>query len=171
MTPEPRWQQAASLAARAHATQTRKDGCTPYIAHPMRVALTVATRFGCADDHVLCVALLHDVIEDTTLDYDDVAGAVGAAIADDVASLTKDMRLPEAEREAAYDAGLASASWAARLVKLADVYDNLHDAWSSESRQRAINKARRAIGLAAGEPRLDAARALVEALLDRTVGT
>ena len=39
----PLWHDAAALAARAHRSQIRKDGCTPYMAHPTRVALIVAT--------------------------------------------------------------------------------------------------------------------------------
>ena len=42
------WQQAASFAARFHRHQTRKDGLTPYIAHPFRVAMTVRDIFGVA---------------------------------------------------------------------------------------------------------------------------
>ncbi|MEM2124123.1 MAG: HD domain-containing protein [Methanolinea sp.] len=53
---------AAGIAARAHAGQARKDGITPYIVHPARVA-TLAARFG--GDHVAIVsAWLHDVFED-----------------------------------------------------------------------------------------------------------
>ena len=37
----PPWQKAASAAARFHRHQFRKDGATPYVAHPFRVAMTV----------------------------------------------------------------------------------------------------------------------------------
>src|SRR5687768_1806066 len=121
------WQQAASFAARAHAGQLRKDGRTPYVAHPVRVALTVRHVFGIDDETALVAALLHDVIEDTKTDYDDLAEEFGRDAADAVAALTKDGRLPEPEREAAYDRQLSAASWQARLVKLADVYDNFCD--------------------------------------------
>ena len=40
--PERLWMRAASFAARAHGAQRRKDGLTPYFAHPARVAVTVA---------------------------------------------------------------------------------------------------------------------------------
>ena len=58
MTTTALWQNAASLAARAHRDQIRKDDRTPYVAHPMRVTLTVACVFGCTDETVLAAALL-----------------------------------------------------------------------------------------------------------------
>src|SRR5688500_19144302 len=95
------WQRAASFAARFHQGQLRKDGTTPYIAHPFRVAMTVRDVFGVDDPIALAAALLHDVIEDTTADYDDLEREFGAEVARVVAALTKDMRLPEAARETA----------------------------------------------------------------------
>src|SRR5688500_2703577 len=96
----PMWQRAAAMAARLHQGQMRKDGKTPYIAHPMRVALTVRDIFGVDDPVALAAALLHDLIEDTTADYDDVAKEFGPEVANVVAALTKDMRKPEDQREA-----------------------------------------------------------------------
>src|SRR5215217_2629487 len=94
--------EAASFAARAHRHQLRKDGQTPYAAHPFRVCLIVRHVFGIDDPDVLAAALLHDTIEDTTTDFDDLAIAFGPRIAGWAAALSKDGRLPEPEREAAY---------------------------------------------------------------------
>lgn len=124
----PVWQSAASFAAHAHRNQIRKDNRTPYFAHPVRVAFTVRDVFGCEDAVAIAAAFLHDTIEDTTTDYDDLFERFGAEVAGCVAALTKNPTLPEHVREPAYDAGLAAATWQARLVKLADVYDNFHDA-------------------------------------------
>lgn len=142
------WQEAAAFAARAHQGQLRKDGETPYVSHPFRVALTARDLFGVSDEDVLCAALLHDTIEDTTVDYDELLAKFGRDVADLVAVLSKDSRLPESEREAAYLKGLASASWKARLVKISDVYDNLCDAPSAGARTRALQKAEEVLGLA-----------------------
>ncbi len=168
------WQSAASFAARAHASQIRKDGRTPYAAHPTRVALTVACLFDCTDPTILAAALLHDTIEDCNVVYDDILEAFGPEVADLVAALTKDTRLIEAEREAAYTAQLAAAPWAARLIKLADVYDNLADTNDRSSKRKAIRKARVALSLAANDSRLDHARKVladavesVEKMLER----
>ena len=102
------WQQAAALAADAHAGQSRRQG-TPYFSHPARVALTVAVLFGCNDPDVLAAALLHDVIEDTTIDFDDLLESFGPRVAELVSCLSKDPRLVEPKREAAYDAQLETA--------------------------------------------------------------
>ena len=101
--------------------------------------------FEVADETALITALLHDTIEDTTTDHDELAEHFGVEIADWVAALSKDKRLPWAEREAAYGLALAAAPWQVQVCKLADVYDNLSDAASlSESgRQRAFDNARR----------------------------
>ena len=134
---------AVSFAARAHRHQVRKDGVTPYAAHPARVAFVVRHSFGCADPEVSAAALLHDVIEDTPADYDDVAAAFGPRVAGWVAALTKDMRLPEPDREAAYRAALAAGPWPVVLVKLADIFDNLADGVTLPPavRTRSIHKA------------------------------
>lgn len=147
------WQDAVSFAARAHQFHTRKDGRTPYVAHVYRVAMTVRDVFGCDDPIVLASAILHDTIEDTPTDYDDIAKGFGRRVADCVSALTKNMLLPEREREADYDRRLAKADWRARLVKLADVYDNYCDA-AARAKPNKANKAklarrcRRAIALA-----------------------
>ena len=107
------WQRAVSFAAQRHQGQFRKDGKTPYFAHPVRVALVVRHVFESNDQTALVAALLHDLIEDTTTDYDELIEQFGQEAADAVAALTKDARLPEAEREAAYDRQLSQASWEA----------------------------------------------------------
>src|SRR5687767_15144021 len=109
----PPWQKAASAAARFHRNQVRKDGVTPYVAHPFRVAMTVRDLFGVDDPVAVTAALLHDVIEDTTGDYDDIAKEFATEVADTVAALTKDMRMPEREREVAYDNQLRQGPWQA----------------------------------------------------------
>ncbi|MFU8829202.1 MAG: HD domain-containing protein [Phycisphaerales bacterium] len=147
------WQRAASFAARAHEHQVRKDGVTPYVAHPCRVAVTVAVVFGETDEQAMAAALLHDVIEDGETDYDELAEHFGDLVAQVVAALSKDARLPEPEREPAYDSQLAAADWRARLVKLGDVYDNMSDLSTRslagpEELRRVLERAERAIGLA-----------------------
>lgn len=147
----PLWRHAASFAARAHAGQLRKDNATPYFAHPCRVTLTVRDIFNCDDPICLAAALLHDTIEDTPADYDDILEHFGPIVADCVAALTKDMRLPEHAREPAYDKQLAAADWRAALIKLADVLDNTADAahrTDSPDPAKLLDKARRAIAVA-----------------------
>lgn len=152
---------AVTFAAWKHRHQIRKDGRTPYIAHPFRVAMIVRDIFGVADDEVLAAALLHDTIEDTNTDYDEINNAFGERVAVLVAALTKNMALPESEREASYDRQLAAAPWEARLIKLADVFDNITDVPNAQMIVKAHEKVQRALVLSKNDERLiDAARLL-----------
>ena len=129
--------EAASFAARAHRSQTRKDGDTPYASHPFRVCLVVRHVFGIDDRETLMAALLHDTVEDTTTDFDDIEEQFGADVARWVAALTKDKRLQEPEREKAFVAHLTYAPWQVKVGKLADVFDNLMDAAKTRPDQQA----------------------------------
>jgi (p)ppGpp synthase/HD superfamily hydrolase len=119
--------EAAAFAARAHRHQVRKDKETPYFSHPVRVCLVVRQVFDFDDPRMLAAALLHDTIEDTTTDYDDLVERFGPDVATWVATLSKDSRMQEDEREEAYRRQLAAADWQAKVIKLADQYDNIGD--------------------------------------------
>ena len=173
----PLWQHASALAALAHHGQIRKDGRTPYFSHPVRVTLTVAAVFGITDEVILTAALLHDVIEDTLVDYDDLLDGFGSEIADIVSALSKDPRCPEPQREKSYDEQLARGPWQARLIKLADVYDNMLDCNDDNARRRLIKKAQRAVLLTESDVDLEHSRKIVqnaiaeiEARIGRTMG-
>lgn len=137
--------EAAAFAARAHRHATRKDNQTPYVSHVFRVCLVVRHTFGFDDPRVLAAALLHDTIEDTATDCDDIAGRFGPDVARWVAALTKDMRLPHDAREAAYAEALAAADWQVKALKLADLYDNLGDcrSFSPAGRRKTVAKSHR----------------------------
>lgn len=129
--------QAVSFASRAHEGQFRKDGKTPYASHPFRVCLTLVHVFKVIDAHVLTAAVLHDTIEDTTTDYDDIEKKFGEQIARWVGLLSKDKRITEAEREPAYMKQLEAAPAEVKLIKLADIYDNVMDARAAGPEQLA----------------------------------
>ncbi|MBI4601293.1 MAG: hypothetical protein HY721_04950 [Planctomycetes bacterium] len=74
-----------------------------------------------------------------------------------MALLTKDKRLPEAEREARYHEALASAPRPVRLIKIADAVDNLCDAPHGGDRQKALAKARRLLEIYAGDASIERA--------------
>ncbi len=168
MSHPPLWTEAASFAAQLHQGQFRNDGRTPYVSHPVRVALVVATTFGCTDEAVLAAALLHDVLEDTTADHDDLLERFGERVAGLVSTLSKDDRLVERQREAEYDRRLSDGPWEARLIKLADVLDNLRDATTEEARRTLLGKAQGAVNLAADDPRLREASQIVRQAIQST---
>jgi len=159
---------AISYAARAHHGQTRADGVTPYFAHPMRVASTLHRRFGVDDSDAYIAALLHDTIEDTKTTFDELAKAFGEPVARMVAVLTKDERLPAKKRDDIYYAGLETASWQTKAIKMADSYDNVLDSLSSKSPRKKLAAARRSLALAHEDhPELARARRHLAALIAR----
>jgi guanosine-3',5'-bis(diphosphate) 3'-pyrophosphohydrolase len=128
--------EAVAYAARAHQGKVRKDGATPYVSHVFRVCLVLRHVFGIDDRQALTAAVLHDTVEDTDTDFDDLQGTFDEEVAGWVAALSKDKRLPEEQRERAYAEALARAPWQVKACKLADVYDNVMDSLRSEPHQR-----------------------------------
>jgi (p)ppGpp synthase/HD superfamily hydrolase len=107
-------ERAIEIAARAHAGQVDKAG-QPYILHPLRLMLAVTT------ESERIAAVLHDVVEDTewTLEMLRVEGFPETVLGA-VCALTKfegESRVAAATRAAAHPV--------ARVVKLADVSDNM----------------------------------------------
>jgi RelA/SpoT family (p)ppGpp synthetase len=87
--PEERVQQvqdAFVLAKDAHEGQMRSSG-DPYITHPVAVASLLADMH--LDYETLMAALLHDVIEDTHYDKDDLEKAFGNTVAELVEGVSK----------------------------------------------------------------------------------
>lgn len=128
---------AVSFAARAHHGQTRRDAKTPYVSHPYRVAFTLRHLFNVTDERVIAAAVLHDIFEDTLRDFEDVEEKFGSLVASYVALLSKDSRLPEALREYAYLSQLKEAPLPVKLIKTADLYDNVQDCCSAQPDRRA----------------------------------
>jgi (p)ppGpp synthase/HD superfamily hydrolase len=137
--------EAIAFAARAHRRQMRKDGQTPYASHVFRVCFVLRDVFGIDDRRALTAAVLHDTVEDTTTDFDDLAERFGAEVADWVAMLSKDKRRVCGEREALYEKQLTDAPWQVQVCKLADVFDNLLDKGTMppEKRERTFDNAAR----------------------------
>ena len=72
---------AMKLAYRAHFGQTDKCGI-PYIFHPIHLAEQMDDEFSC------CVALLHDVVEDTEVTLEELKTLFPPEVTDAVALLT-----------------------------------------------------------------------------------
>ena len=123
-------------ATEAHRGQTRKDGKTPFIVHPERVAKCVAHYGG---NHVgVIAAWLHDVIEDNTVGAAIVRKALEETCLPEnnlheiyaiVLALTKNPAIPgKRERFADTLDRILHAPDQAILVKICDRMDNLIDA-------------------------------------------
>ena len=91
-------ERAYLFAEESHQGQTRKSG-EPYIVHPVQAAAFLADLN--LDCHTICAALLHDVMEDCGVSFDDISEAFDPEVAkmvDGVTKLTRmDYRLPGAE--------------------------------------------------------------------------
>jgi guanosine-3',5'-bis(diphosphate) 3'-pyrophosphohydrolase len=77
---------AYEFAAKAHEGQTRKSG-EPYIHHPVEVAIILAELK--MDLTTLIAALLHDVVEDTSVTLEEVEEKFGPAVGKLVDGVTK----------------------------------------------------------------------------------
>ena len=120
---------ARIYAQTKHGTVRRHDGLV--IDHVKRVVSTL-TDAGINDDTILSVAWLHDIIEDTHTNYDDILNKFGNTVADMVSSLSEDSRLPQHARESEYEQRLSMAPPQAKTVKLADVLVNLQSETHSD---------------------------------------
>jgi guanosine-3',5'-bis(diphosphate) 3'-pyrophosphohydrolase len=117
---------AEQFARKKHSHLTRKDGKTPYWIHLQQVVANLVT-IGIKDKEILCAGWLHDTIEDTDTDYDDLKKHFSDRVARIVAQVTKDKTLPEKDKEQKFCDKLAEASWEAQAVKFCDLWANLAD--------------------------------------------
>jgi guanosine-3',5'-bis(diphosphate) 3'-pyrophosphohydrolase len=154
--------EALALATEKHEGQLRADRVTPYVEHPKAVMAIVRDQFGVTDPEVLAAALLHDTIEDTTTDYDELAGIFGKRVASWVAVLTKDKRLPEARREKEYFDGLKRGPLPAKVCKIADSLHNLRDS-DDRKRPKAVKKAKKLLSIFKGVRALEKPLAILRA--------
>jgi GTP pyrophosphokinase len=89
---------AFDFSSKAHATQTRVTG-TPYIEHPLSVALILADMK--MDISTIVAGLLHDTIEDTDTTIKDIKDNFGKEVAFLVEALTKLSKMEFNTREEA----------------------------------------------------------------------
>jgi len=122
---------AEKFAKDKHQYQFRDDGTTPYWTHLQKVVDNLIT-LGIHDEVILCAGWLHDTIEDTDTDYDDIDENFGKETVDIVAILTKDTRLIKQKREIDYCIQLKASSWQSQIVKFADMLANLEDLKNSK---------------------------------------
>jgi len=118
--------EAASFAAEKHAFQRRKGAAAePYINHLLEVAHLVASALPEPDTNLLVAALLHDVVEDTSVTREELAARFNPDVVSLVAEVTDDKSLPKAERKRLQIEHAATISPRAQVIKLADKISNL----------------------------------------------
>lgn len=130
---------SCSFAAKKHRNQRRKDSeRTPYINHPIDVA-NILARAGITDLDTLIGGILHDTIEDTDTDQEEIRLLFGDNVLKIVLECSDDKSLHKVERKKLQIEHASHISNSAKLVKLADKYSNLLDilsnppsSWSKE---------------------------------------
>jgi guanosine-3',5'-bis(diphosphate) 3'-pyrophosphohydrolase len=140
-------ERAFAFAARAHEGQQRRSG-EPFIEHPFAVARILAELH--LDEETLAAALLHDVVEDTGTDADQLKAEFGDEVAKLVDGVTKLTRIQFQSREQAeaenYRKMIVAMAQDPRviLIKLAD---RLHNMRTIEylGKQKQIQKAKEAL--------------------------
>jgi len=123
-----RLEQAYCVARDAHQGQARSSG-EPYITHPVAVACILAEMR--LDYETLMAALLHDVIEDTSVTYHDMEQLFGKSVAELVEGVSKLDKLTFRDRREAQAENFRKMIMAmvqdirVILIKLADRTHNM----------------------------------------------
>ncbi len=125
------------FGAEAHAHQSRQSG-EPYIYHPLQVARILAGLH--MDATTLVAAILHDVIEDTGIDKEQIKASFGEAVAELVDGVSKIPKLAQdnpSEAQAASFQKMLMAMCRDIRVILIKLADRLHNArtWHSKKEQ------------------------------------
>jgi len=118
--------QAAHFAAHRHSCQRRKGvEATPYINHPLEVAAIIANVGNVTDEEIIIAALLHDTIEDTETEAQEIATHFGTAVLGYVLEVTDDKSLPKEVRKRLQIEHAPHLSVGAKYIKLADKISNM----------------------------------------------
>ncbi|HCK08891.1 MAG TPA: hypothetical protein DHW45_03385 [Candidatus Latescibacteria bacterium] len=123
--------QAYHIAFASHEGQ-RRDAGQPFIIHPIAVAVLLACELGFSRDaEMMTAALLHDAVEDSALDIEDIDPTFGTAVATLVKGVTKAEDVRAKNRSARRNATLQKLFSAAKedprvlILKLADRVHNM----------------------------------------------
>ncbi|SES98914.1 HD domain-containing protein [Oceanobacillus limi] len=116
-------EKAKAFAEKAHQGQMRKNSDAPYITHPIRVAERLE-RAGCTEE-LICAGYLHDVVEDTVYEIEDIQSLFGTRVAELVAAHTEDKSKSWQERKQHTIDTVTFAEKEVKYLIVADKLDNL----------------------------------------------
>jgi (p)ppGpp synthase/HD superfamily hydrolase len=115
-------EKALRLALVAHKDQLRKSDGSPYISHPIMVAMLLQ-EYG-FNEAVIAAGLTHDVLEDTTVTEEELRAELGVEVVAYVTAVSEDTSLEWEDRKARYVASVVAASEGAKAVCIADKIHN-----------------------------------------------
>ena len=131
---------AIAFATKAHTGQTRNNGQTPYVTHPIKV-MELLKQFT-LDEIILISAIGHDLYEDTDVNYYDVEKEFGVAVADLIGEVTNtwDDQIKWEDKALLTYRHVQHMSYGAYLIKMADRICNLNemDTWTAYRKIRYL---------------------------------
>lgn len=115
---------AKSIAQKYHADQVRKYTGEPYMNHLENVANTVTDYY--EDEDILAAAILHDILEDTTMKSENLKLLISKNVFDMVVQLTDvDLSVGNRALRKSLDRNrLEHADARVQTIKVADLIDN-----------------------------------------------
>jgi len=120
--------EALTFAAGKHSGQHRKDAqASPYINHPIAVATVLAADGDVADEEILVAAFLHDTVEDTKTQFEELEERFGIEVAGLVREVTDDKSLPKEERKRLQVENAPKLSRSAKQLSIADKICNVRE--------------------------------------------
>lgn len=136
-----RYIHAYRFAAEAHNGQKYSGTELPYIMHLSFVSMEVIAALAMPNEHdanlaVTC-SLLHDVLEDTGCQYEQILDRFGRDVAEGVKALTKDARLPKPLQMEDSLRRIRQQPHEVWMVKMADRITNLQPPPSGWSKEKA----------------------------------
>lgn len=132
------------FAERAHAGQTlQRQTDVPYSCHFVNVMLN-ALNFLTEDvnyTYLIQLAVLHDIIEDTSISYEDLKNRFGKCVADGVLALTRDINIPKDKQIRDCIQRIKQQPKEVSIVKLADRLYNMRSRvpepiWSIDQQEK-----------------------------------
>jgi GTP diphosphokinase / guanosine-3',5'-bis(diphosphate) 3'-diphosphatase len=118
-------ERAFAFASVVHADQRRKDG-SDFISHPVAVASLVSEAG--LDERVVAAAVLHDVVEKSSVDEDEIGSRFGAHVRELVEAMTEDDGIADYEaRKVAHREQVEAAGAEAAAIYAADKLANVRE--------------------------------------------
>lgn len=125
------YQDAIKFAGEKHSDQKVPGSTANYLAHLSNVCMEILAAYKADDDfdvnYAVQLALLHDVLEDTPTDWEELKDRFGKKVANGVQALTKNKDLPKTEAMLDSLKRINEMEREVGMVKLADRITNLQE--------------------------------------------
>ena len=135
----PKSQAALIYAERHHAGQRRSADGAPFVLHPIEVGRLL--YYSGAPDHVIAAGLLHDVLEKTAVEENELRRRFGARVTALVLAVTEDESIDKYRaRKAALRQQVAAAGNEALMLFAADKLSKTRELRLARSRATALRR-------------------------------